>query len=257
MEIARRRQQIEENACLHDELTRLAKLRETAEITDRLNQGVTAPGYGVSPGISPAVAAAAASAAALGHHHNPHHLAGPHLAGGVHGGGVMRPGVTVDSTSSVLKSVDEILRDGIGATPALGMGPHVTHNDPYALRTGGYGGTALGGTAGPMMNSTGYHHDPYHTTGGVGVGPNPHGVHHMNNPHHPSTAFDRVTDFSPINSDMSDMGQYNRYGGAGRAGAYGPPAPAGPHHHPMAHGYDATGRLNPGGPRPMMPHTYK
>ena len=45
MEIARRRQQIEENACLHDELTRLAKLRETAELSDRLNVNT----YGASP----------------------------------------------------------------------------------------------------------------------------------------------------------------------------------------------------------------
>ena len=37
MEIARRRQQIDENACLHEELSRLAKLRENVEISDRLN----------------------------------------------------------------------------------------------------------------------------------------------------------------------------------------------------------------------------
>ena len=55
MEIARRRQQIEENACLHEELTRLAKLRETAEMS---STGMTASG---------ASAAAAAVAAAAGH----------------------------------------------------------------------------------------------------------------------------------------------------------------------------------------------
>merc|ERR1719242_2420280 len=37
MEIARRRHQIDENACLHEELSRLAKLREHAEISNRLD----------------------------------------------------------------------------------------------------------------------------------------------------------------------------------------------------------------------------
>ncbi|CAB4063764.1 unnamed protein product [Lepeophtheirus salmonis] len=75
MEIARRRQQIEENACLHEELTRLAKLRETAEITDRLS------GMGLSN--------AATSSGVMGSSNNP---------------------LVTDSTS-VPKSVDEVLRD--------------------------------------------------------------------------------------------------------------------------------------------------
>ena len=60
MEIARRRHQIEENACLHDELTRLAKLRETAEITDRLNHPVAVGGSGhaiYGPAVSTAMTA--------------------------------------------------------------------------------------------------------------------------------------------------------------------------------------------------------
>ncbi len=74
MEIARRRQQIEENACLHEELTRLAKLRESADAT------------------SASANAAAAVAAAAG-------IANPAL------------GIPPVATTSVLKSVDEILRD--------------------------------------------------------------------------------------------------------------------------------------------------
>ena len=99
------------------------------------------------------------------------------------------------------------------------------------------------GAAATAMN---HHQDPY------------------GHPTHPNTAFDRVTDFSPINSDMSDMGQYNRYGGAGARVGYGPAHggvhPQGPHPghahsaHTMAQGYDATGRLNPSRPQAMMPH---
>ena len=91
MEIARRRQQIEENACLHDELTRLAKLRETAELSDRLN--VNAYGATGTP-MSPAMAAAAAAAGV-----------------GVAGVGVANhTSAAGGAGTSVLKSVDEILR---------------------------------------------------------------------------------------------------------------------------------------------------
>ncbi len=121
MEIARRRQQIEENACLHEELTRLAKLRETAEMSSTAAAAAaanashvvvpssvsTAAGYG---GIvnSPATAAAAAAAAAAAHR-----------------------------DTSVLKSVDEILRDG----------------DPYHHH---YGGTraATGGVLGRLQQNS-------------------------------------------------------------------------------------------------------
>lgn len=100
MEIARRRQQIEENASLHDELTRLAKLRETAEISDRLNLNA----YTNSP-MSPAMAAAAAAA-----------------------------GVNSHSGTSVLKSVDEILRSS--GLDHLTTGHHPTSTaDLYGLHT--------------------------------------------------------------------------------------------------------------------------
>lgn len=139
MEIARRRQQIEENACLHDELTRLAKLRETAEISDRLNvvNSTTTP-WGASPMMSPAI-------------------------------------VTTSTGTSVLKSVDEILRDGhhhsanvMTAAGNLANTMNAYNSDLYtssAAMAGMYDGTAAS-----------------------------HGHHH----HH------RVTDFSPINSDLID-----------------------------------------------------
>lgn len=136
MEIARRRQQIEENACLHDELTRLAKLRETAELSDRLNVSA----YGVSP-MSPAMAAAAAAA-----------------------------GTTVNSNhvgTSVLKSVDEILRsDGTGLHIPNSIGDLYNHTGSSSI--GGHGISTS------SVGLTGY------------------------------SADNRVTDFSPINSDMID-----------------------------------------------------
>ena len=51
MEISRRRQQIEENARLHEELIRLAKLRESAELGAESHR-LGVPGY-PSPTISP------------------------------------------------------------------------------------------------------------------------------------------------------------------------------------------------------------
>jgi len=136
MEIARRRQQIEENACLHEELTRLAKLRETAELSDRLN--VNAYGtMGTSP-MSPAMAAAAAAAAA---------------------------GVNTSTGTSVLKSVDEILRSDAASL-------HIPHSSVADLYT----------NAG--LNST-YDVVSSHIGGHTGHGRG-------------------VTDFSPINSDMID-----------------------------------------------------
>lgn len=145
MEIARRRQQIEENACLHDELTRLAKLRETAEISDRLN--VIPNAYGGTPmsGMSPAMAAAAAAA------------------------GVS---VATSTGTSVLKSVDEILRSGHN---------HLNHgvNTSMANHLGQHGGGV-----------SHQYNDLYNMTSSYG------GDHH------------RVTDFSPINSDMIHDGHH-------------------------------------------------
>ena len=79
MEIARRRQQIEENACLHEELTRLAKLRESAENS--------VSNFSVAP-----LAAASAENA----------LFVP---------SVSSTGLPTTVNTSTLKSVDEILRE--------------------------------------------------------------------------------------------------------------------------------------------------
>ena len=109
MEIARRRQQIEENACLHEELTRLARLRENAE-------------FGSS--------ATAAATARLGNSLGPVGLMNSGQAAAVGGG------------TSVLKSVDEILRDPFAAT----AGP--TAAAAAARTSTGLGLSGVGGAAG-------------------------------------------------------------------------------------------------------------
>ena len=164
MEIARRRQQIEENACLHDELTRLARLRENAEIGDRLH-----PGSGL--------------------YGNP--AAGMYSPGGLN--------VSGTAGTSVLKSVDEILRDG-HAHNDLSAYSHHHHrtNNQYPSSTAARFSrsvTAVGNSYDPLysmsgdlnlMSSTGVvggHHAPYHSDLYTG------------------SAYDRVTDFSPINSE--------------------------------------------------------
>ena len=173
MEIARRRQQIEENASLHDELTRLAKLRETAELSDRLNVNA----YGTSP-MSPAMAAAAAAAAAAG-------------------------GSVVTSTgTSVLKSVDEILRSAdplhhhgtVGTTDLYSTVAGVTGTGMTTAGLAGVGGLTSG------LNTT---TTAYGTTGVDGT------QHH------------RVTDFSPINSDMIDHRSHFRSSSADPTLSYG------------------------------------
>ena len=128
MEIARRRHQIEENARLHEELIRLAKLRENAEVGGPTGHGVgdahhrlgvtTVPGY-PSPALSPG-----------------------------------REG------NSVLRSVDEILRTEHGAGGTLRHGQR----------------DMVGGSFNP---------DRY-----------------------TASVYDRVTDFSPVNSDFSNEMMY-------------------------------------------------
>ena len=146
----------------------------------------------------------------------------------------------VTSTSSVLKSVDEILRDGIGAQPAIGVpGVGVNSHDPY-MRGAAPGAAAVYGLppGGSIVNHAA---DPcLTTTSGVAANPhhhlNPHAVHGV-----ATAGFDPVRDFSPINSDMNDMAYRQATGG--QAG-YGPmrPGPAGmaPGMATAAHGYDAT-----------------
>lgn len=163
MEIARRRQQIEENACLHEELTRLAKLRESAEMT------------GTSSGA-------------------PSHLVPSSTA---FLGGTIHPanrGMTTapDGTTSVLKSVDEILRDG-----------------------GGGGGGGLG-----TSHHLGLSSDPFHSGMGVTGGANAvgfrgAGMGTFNSDLYTSSVYDRVTDFSPINSELSEFTTPRHMGGGG------------------------------------------
>ena len=141
MEIARRHQQIEENACLQEELTRLAKLRESAELT------------GTGGVVNPAASRGFVTSA--------------------------------DGATSVLKSVDEILRDGGDAS-----GYRTRTRDMLAAAA------ATGGV------------DPHHSHlmgGGGGV---------FNSDLYGTSAYDRVTDFSPINSDLSDFNA-GRMGGTG------------------------------------------
>ena len=264
MEIARRRQQIDENACLHEELSRLAKLRENVEISDRLNVpissnlasnvgGVIGGAYGANPSIggmnqfgtpmSPAVMAAAAAASGQHtsasnfnqlHTNNPHYLNPSsqlsHTAihpGSIHAGtgaagSHLIPTSGVDGTS-VLKSVDEILRETGGTTAMTGGLPtantlltnhHHVNPSAYSNLTNNLSTTSRTNTFSHHQN-TPYHvttntslhnHIPTggidHFTGaGVGVTPTISGQVH----HHPTSSYDhRVTDFSPINSEIND-----------------------------------------------------
>ena len=164
MEIARRRQQIEENACLHDELTRLAKLRETAELSDRLNVNA----YGTSP-MSPAMAAAAAAAAS----------------------GV--PVSTGATGTSVLKSVDEILRSNGASLHVPSTSMVNDHHYSNQLGSTGIGTSSLTGTVNNVYGT------------GYGLTGNDH----------------RVMDFSPINSDMIDHRSHFRSSSADPTLSYG------------------------------------
>ena len=165
MEIARRRQQIEENACLHEELTRLARLRENAE-------------YGSS--------ATAAATARLGNS----------LGGGNPLGGLMNAGLAGTQPSAlagaaaggtgVLKSVDEILRDpfapassaaaarttaGLGLTSALPAGGAGAAAGLYGA-SAGMGGLSSAAdllAARTTANSVGISAADPLLTGGVGV----------------------------------------------------------------------------------------
>ena len=143
MEIARRRHQIEENARLHEELIRLAKLRENAE-----SGGVEGGGGG-------------------------HHRLGVQEYHGL-GGHAHSPG---REGNSVLRSVDEILRAEHG-------GGH-----------GGHGGRHHGA---PRVRR-GLHDD----------------VESFNPDRYTASVYDRVTDFSPVNSDFSNELMFGHGGGHG------------------------------------------
>jgi len=162
MEISRRRHQIEENARLHEELIRLAKLRENAELgtMDYNSHRLGVTGY-PSPSLSPG-----------------------------------REG------QSVLRSVDEILRTEPGAPHHFGVLPNSTlHRAPGRVGAGGgreFGmGVARLGAAHHLEEHL--HHEPAavsslnHTRAPA-----------FNSDRYTSSVYDRVTDFSPVNSDYSN-----------------------------------------------------
>lgn len=185
MEIARRRQQIEENACLHDELTRLAKLRETAEISDRLNVMPTANAYGTP--MSPAMAAAAAAAAAAGGHH---------ANGTIPGLGNLHIGTTGGVTTAggiISNSLGNHISNTIGTGAVTGPGTSVLKSVDEILRS----------TTDPMASTDLYHHHNHPTTTSTMYGLGDH----------------RVTDFSPMSTMPTAA---NAYGSVYRSSSADP-----------------------------------
>lgn len=205
MEIARRRQQIEENACLHEELTRLAKLRESAEVgggggTMASHSSSSAGGLG-SLGINSYITGGGnsstqvpSSVSAGFHHHHPHNA-------------------VTSSGTSVLKSVDEILKDDHSGyrTRSSTLRGGAT-SDPLHQTIGGSSGlTASGLQAAASSSSTGLLHNNH-----------PMAASTFNSDLYTSSVYDRVTDFSPINSDLSDfVNASNRRAAAGVAASGG------------------------------------
>ena len=156
MEIARRRHQIEENARLHEELIRLAKLRENAEVGGEGPHG---------PHHHP--------------HHNNHHNH-HHQRLGLAGYPSEAPSPGREG-NSVLRSVDEILRT------EQHVGPH----GPHRHRRGDHHG----------------HDQPHHGS--------------FNPDHYTSHVYNRVTDFSPVNSDFSaEFLQHGLARGGGGGGMF-------------------------------------
>ncbi len=292
MEIARRRQQIEENACLHEELTRLAKLRETAElggtattsgvIPSSMMGGVLGSGIGATGGLTGGASLATASATGVGGAFggttvggvgaaglggalplsssgvgvgmaglnaaavttnpaalasrltsgigggvtgaattgltNHHHLAG--LSGGLHAAGV---GVGVPSTgldghassiaaaattsNSILKSVDEILRDVPPSTSTAAFDPlamtATSSAVPAALANSYRPGTS-GRAINSLNNPTSALLDGH--IPGMGLANNSTAAAGLTNHLNPDlfTAYERTTDFSPMNSELSE-----------------------------------------------------
>merc|ERR1719510_96407 len=199
MEIARRRHQIDENACLHEELSRLAKLREHAEISNRLDvpsstnltSNLTGAAVGGVYGMNPVMAGInqlgammnPMSAAVPGHHasvsnlnihaNNPNylnsssqlsHTATQHGTGAA--GSHLIPTSAVDGTS-ILKSVDEILRETGGTTAMTGGLPtantlltnhHHVNPSAYSNLTNNLSTTSRTNTFSHHQNT------PYHVT---------------------------------------------------------------------------------------------
>lgn len=138
MEISRRRQQIEENARLHEELIRLAKLRESAELGIEhrgIEHRLGVPGY-PSPTVSPNAATAG---------------------------------------TSVLRSVDEILRTDHGYA-----GHHVHPRTNPGRRE---------------YNSYSRYNEEDHSLDRL--------ANSFNTDRYTDSLYNRVADFSPVNSDFS------------------------------------------------------
>ena len=141
MEIARRRQQIEENACLHEELTRLARLRENAEYGSSATAAATA-----RLGNSLGVAGQLGNSLGVGGQLGPVGLMNSGLA-------TTQPTLaSAAGGTSVLKSVDEILRDpftaaGPTAAARTSTGLGLT-SAAHALPAGAGGAAGLYGATG-------------------------------------------------------------------------------------------------------------
>lgn len=157
-EIARRRQQIEENSRLHEELLRLARLRESAEL------GYSDPrAYG------------------------PYDQSPPQSAR--------------DSTTSVLRSIDEILRDA---------------RDPSSGYYSGYPPFKPGGSPPSWYGSSpGVRTSPRHYYGSRGPSPSRYPMTEedrsmarlastFQNEEFTGALYDRLSDFSPLTADISD-----------------------------------------------------
>jgi len=139
MEITRRRQQIEENARLHEELIRLAKLRETAEMG----------GSGGGP-----------------HHHHSETSGGRLGVLGYPSPSLSPGGVRDHHAGGVLRSVDEILRNDYHSFGGSGgYNPHQTHHQTAGgggsgnmmMMSGGRNGMAVGGGRRDYMMGTTRH----------------------------------------------------------------------------------------------------
>jgi hypothetical protein len=191
--------QIEENACLHDELTRLARLRENAEITDRLHPSATGQVgglYGTSPGM-----------------YSPN----------VNVGGIPVSGT---AGTSVLKSVDEILRDGHHhGHNDLSAYSHRTNHFPSSSSVSRYGGRPPTNNYDALYSMSGDLNLMSSTAGVMGGGAAPY-----HSDLYTGSTYDRVTDFSPINSEPPMGGARGHYdmnaytsaaaGGVGVGGKY-------------------------------------
>ena len=201
MEIARRRQQIEENACLHEELTRLAKLRESAELggvgvgvntASALNVPSSLNPHGLSTTTRGLIGGGAVNnaAAALNNHHSYSGVSGlvnsldgltTTTTAAIGGNPAAAVGGGIGNSASVLKSVDDILnlrtRSALGATGAATTTTSALASDPLLQST------VMTGLPSTTSATAGFNSDLY-----------------------TSSVYNRVSDFSPITNvtDLND-----------------------------------------------------